>query len=161
VELARGERDQLRRLKSAEPAVLTGCLRHGRVGSLVAKKLLSAGQSLFVIDEHEEVIAELRGQGIAGLVAGGAAVLGAANLIEVRALIVAIPDVFEAGQIVELARALNPRLVIIARGHSDAETAHLQQCGASEVVQGAEEIAHAMVEQYRGARSKDLERAVA
>ena len=83
-----------------------------------------------------------------------AAVLTAANLIEAKALVVAIPDVFEAGQIVEQARAANPKLVIITRGHSDAEAKHLTECGASAVVQGAEEIAHAMVEQYRGRIAK-------
>jgi CPA2 family monovalent cation:H+ antiporter-2 len=71
-------------------------------------------------------------------------------LIEAKALVVAIPEVFEAGQIVERARAANPKLTIIARGHSDAEAMYLLECGASAVVQGAEEIAHAMVEQYRG-----------
>ena len=36
------------------------------------------------------------------------------------------PDGFEGGQVVEQARAINPRLPIIARSHSEEETAHLQ-----------------------------------
>ena len=50
---------------------------------------------------------------------------------------------------VEQARAANPRLLIIARAHSDAEAAHLEALGASAVVQGAEEIAHALVERFQ------------
>ena len=123
---------------------------HGRVGSLVAKEILRSGTSLFVIDERDEVIAGLRANGIAGVSGSARAVFDPANLVDAKALVVAIPEVFEAGQIVEQARAANPRLIIVARGHSDAEAMHLMQCGASAVVQGAEAIAHAMVEQYRG-----------
>ena len=46
-------------------------------------------------------------------------------------------------------RAANPAVLIVARGHSHAEAAHLTGCVASVVVQGAEEIAHAMVDQFR------------
>ncbi len=123
---------------------------HGRVGSLIAKEIQRTETALLVIDEREEVVESLRAKGIAAEIGTAAAVLSAANLIEAKALVVAIPEVFEAGQIVEQARAANPTMVIIARGHSDAEAKHLMECGASAVVQGAEEIAHAMVEQYRG-----------
>lgn len=123
---------------------------HGRVGSLIAKEVQRNGASLFVIDERDEVVAALRAKGIAAEMGTAPSVLTAANLTEAKALVVAIPEVFEAGQIVEQARAANAKLIIIARGHSDAEANHLMECGASAVVQGAEEIAHAMVEQYRG-----------
>lgn len=123
---------------------------HGRVGSLVAKEIQRTGAHLFVIDERDDVVAALRANGIAAEMGTAPAVLTAANLLEAKALVVAIPEVFEAGQIVEQARAANPKLIIIARGHSDAEAKHLMECGANAVVQGAEEIAHAMVKQFRG-----------
>jgi CPA2 family monovalent cation:H+ antiporter-2 len=71
--------------------------------------------------------------------------LSAANLAAAKALVVAIPEVFEAGQFVEQARTANPRLHIIAAGMTDAEGQHLTACGASAVVLGAEEIARAVV----------------
>jgi CPA2 family monovalent cation:H+ antiporter-2 len=70
------------------------------------------------------------------------------NLEKARCLLVAIHENFEAGQIVEQARAINPDLVILARGHSEAEKAHLESCGATAVVLGAEELAGAMLRSY-------------
>ncbi len=57
----------------------------------------------------------------------------AANLGAARCLLVAIPDAFEGGQVVEQARALNPGLSIVARAHSEAEVLHLKKHGASVV----------------------------
>ena len=82
----------------------------------------------------------LRGNGADGRV------LAAANLAEARLLLVAIPNAFEAGQIVEQARAANPRLEIVARAHFDAEVDHLRQHGANEVIMGEREIARSMLE---------------
>ena len=45
-----------------------------------------------------------------------------------------------------LPRALNPRLNIIARAYSEAKVLHLKKHGASVVILGEHEIAHAMVE---------------
>ena len=42
-----------------------------------------------------------------------------------RLLFVAIPEAFEAGQIVQQARKANPALRIVARAHFDAEVDHL------------------------------------
>ena len=83
------------------------------------------------------------------LIAGvmlGAAEIAAANLGTARCLLVAIPDAFEGGQVVEQARALNPKLTIIARAHSEAEVLHLKKHGASVVILSEHEIARAMVE---------------
>ena len=44
------------------------------------------------------------------------------------------------------ARAINPKLTIIARAHSEAEILHLKKHGASLVIMGEHEIAMAMVE---------------
>ena len=63
--------------------------------------------------------------------AATAEVLAAANLAEARWLFVAIPQSFEAGQVVSQARALNPSLEIIARAHSDAEQDYLAGHGAT------------------------------
>jgi len=122
---------------------------YGRVGSRIAAELIGSGARLFAIDERDEAVDALRAKGIRAVAQSAPAGLAAANISQARALIVAIPEVFEAGQIVEQARAANPRLPIIARAHSDAEAEHLKKCGATAVVQGAEEIAHAMVKSLR------------
>src|SRR5262249_58553356 len=73
-------------------------------------------------------------------------VLDAANIPQARLLLVAIPDAFEAGQIVQQARAANPRIEIVARAHFDAEVEHLLHHGANTVVMGEREIARSMLE---------------
>jgi CPA2 family monovalent cation:H+ antiporter-2 len=121
---------------------------HGRVGKAVSKALEERGIKLFVIEDDKDVAAEAKTLGIAAL-AGNAAdpkVIEAANLPAARCLLVAIPDAFEGGQVVQQARAVNPGLMIIARAHSEAEILHLKKHGASLVIMGEHEIAMAMVE---------------
>jgi CPA2 family monovalent cation:H+ antiporter-2 len=72
-------------------------------------------------------------------------VLKAANPSGARYLVIAIPEAFEAGQIVQQARAVNPEIQIIARAHSDAEVEHLTNLGADIAVLGEREIAHGMI----------------
>ncbi|MEO8652386.1 MAG: YbaL family putative K(+) efflux transporter [Hyphomicrobiaceae bacterium] len=126
-------------------AVLVG---YGRVGHRIGGSLLDAGIPLFVIDESEDVVNGLKEKGIEAVVANAVTNLAAANLAKARCLLVAIHENFEAGQIVAQARAMNPELVILARGHSSAEQEHLKSCGATSVVLGAEEIAAAMMRSY-------------
>jgi CPA2 family monovalent cation:H+ antiporter-2 len=124
---------------------------YGRVGRRIADEITGG---LRVMDERDDVIERLRAKGLSAVAGSAPAALGSIDLAKVDTLIVAIPDGFEAGQIVEQARAANPGLFIIARGHSDAEAEHLTSCGASAVVLGAEEIAHAMVERYRAHKGR-------
>ncbi len=56
-----------------------------------------------------------------------------------------IPDAFESGQVVDQARKLNPTLPIIARSHSEAESAHLRKFGVDRAILGEQEVARAMV----------------
>src|SRR5262249_7223814 len=53
---------------------------------------------------------------------------------------------FEGGQVVQQARAINPKLLIIARAHSEPEIEHLKKHGADLVVMGEHEIAKAMLD---------------
>lgn len=143
--------------EAALPAVttLTGhnvLVGAGRVGGRVAEGLQRAIEPLLVIDEKEETIAKLRSKGVEAIAGNATVMLMSANLAEARALVVAIPDTFEAGQIIEQARAMNPKLHIFARAHSDAEADHLYSYGANAVVLGVEEIASAMLDQFARAR---------
>jgi CPA2 family monovalent cation:H+ antiporter-2 len=128
---------------------------HGRVGSVVSQALSDRGVKLFIIEDDEDEVAELKAQDIAAL-AGNAAdphVIGAANLRAARCLLVAIPDAFEGGQVVQQAHAINPKLPIIARAHSEEEIDYLRRHGASLVVMGEHEIAKAMLDTVTGAEA--------
>jgi CPA2 family monovalent cation:H+ antiporter-2 len=134
----------------ADHVVLVG---YGRVGRLIGPVLRERGWPLLVIENADDALEHLKGEQLnaAGIeiVEGNAAdprILRAANLPQAKLLLVAIPDAFEAGQIVEQARAINPRLEIVARAHFDAEVEHLLQHGANTVVMGEREIARTMLE---------------
>ena len=121
---------------------------HGRVGSIVAEALKKSDQPFLLIEDAEKVIAQLRERKIE-TIAGNAArsdVLKAANLAGAQYLLVAIPEAFEAGQIVQQARAANPKIQIIARAHSDAEVEHLKSLGANLIIMGEREIALGIIQ---------------
>ncbi len=82
--------------------------------------------------------------------AANAEVFAAANPEGAKRLILAIPNAFEAGQIVLRARAVNPEINVIARAHSDDEVEHLKGLGADTVIMGEREIARGIVEQVLG-----------
>jgi CPA2 family monovalent cation:H+ antiporter-2 len=118
----------------ADHAVLVG---YGRVGHVVGAGLKQQGWPFLVIEDGAEAIEKLRAEGIA------------ANLSGARILLVAIPNAFEACQIIKHARATNPNLEIVARAHFDAEVDSLMSYGANTVVMGEREIARSMLEHTR------------
>jgi CPA2 family monovalent cation:H+ antiporter-2 len=124
-------------------AVLIG---YGRVGGAIGDWLQSVGQPFFVIEAGSKTVDQLRARGIEGVSGNAAApeLLRSANLGAARWLFVAVPNAFEAGQIVEQARAANPDLKIIARAHFDREVEHLKLLGADVIIMGEREIARAM-----------------
>ena len=133
----------------------------GRVGRRVVEALQRATVPLLVLDEKEHTVASLIESGTEAIAGNATVILEAANLPEARTLLIAIPDAFEAGQIVQQARALNPTLEIIARAHSDAEAEHLRSYGASDVVLGEKELATALIETYLKAEHTLAKRSVA
>ncbi len=120
---------------------------HGRVGSIVADALQKSSQSFLVIEDADNVVARLRESNFETIVGNAARsdVLKSANLAAARYLLIAIPEAFEAGQIVQQARAANPGIRIIARAHSDAEVEHLKAMGADLIIMGEREIALGIV----------------
>ncbi|HEY8247201.1 MAG TPA: YbaL family putative K(+) efflux transporter [Hyphomicrobium sp.] len=126
---------------------------YGSIGHWIGEALSEAGVPLFVIEEKDDIVARLKKRGIEAVAASAPAALVAANLAHARALLVAVPEAFEAGQIVTQARAANRDLFIVAHAHSDTEAAYLSNYGASIVVQGAREIAATMVAQLPPATS--------
>ncbi|MDQ0456899.1 YbaL family putative K(+) efflux transporter [Rhizobium paknamense] len=119
---------------------------YGRVGSVVAEELQKSGHPVLVIEDAERRLQALNEQNLPHLAGNGAqaGLLERANLAGASALVMAIPNAFEAGQIALQAKKINPAIRVIGRAHSDAEVEHLQQLGTDEVVMGEREIARAM-----------------
>ena len=138
-------REPIRPTTLRNHVVLVG---HGRVGSFISSVLASRACRSSSSRTTRMGVAALRQQGIAALEGNAAdpAVIEAANLPAARCLLVAIPDAFEGGQVVQQAHAINPSLPIIARAHSEEEIDYLKRHGATLVVMGEHEIAKAMLD---------------
>mgnify|MGYP001810213857 CR=1 FL=1 len=137
------------------PTTLTGhdiVVGYGRVGSLVGAGLRQEGAKMVVVEASDAGVDRARSDG-AEVFTGNAAepaIIAALNLAGARRLYVTIPEAFEAGQIVQQARAANPTLDILARAHSSATVEHLEKLGANLIVLGETEIAHRMLERGHG-----------
>ncbi|HMU55732.1 MAG TPA: YbaL family putative K(+) efflux transporter [Nitrospira sp.] len=141
----RAEHTALQAVSAEDHVILVG---HGRVGKLVNQALRDGNQPVVVIENNAELVNALRGQGERAILGNAEApgILEAARVDRARMLISAIPNVFEAGQVILRARALNPSIEVAARAHSDAEVDHLRIRGAEVVIMGEEEIARRMID---------------
>jgi CPA2 family monovalent cation:H+ antiporter-2 len=122
---------------------------YGRVGSLIGPGLIAAGRPLLVVTDEDEAARAARQAG-AEVVVGNAAdpeVLAVTNLPAARRIFCTLPEAFEAGQVVQQARAANPRIEIMARAHTDEAVTYLSSLGADSTVLGEREIALRMLEQ--------------
>jgi len=120
----------------------------GRVGLAVAQGLKALDQPFVVIEDRPDtaVIGRAKGYEVIDGTGMDERVLAAAGVDRAKRLLVAIPDCFEAGEIIERSRKTNRALEIIARAHSDSELEHLAAVGADETVMGEREIARRMLE---------------
>ncbi len=148
VEAAANEASDEPRLRTdlAGHTILVG---YGRVGSLVGAALKDGGTPFLVIEDADKAVTRIRDSAVEVIVGNAASpdVLAAANLSGARRLVVAIPNAFEAGQVVGQARTASVAIEIIARAHSDAEVEYLNDLGANTVIMGEREIARGMIEQ--------------
>jgi CPA2 family monovalent cation:H+ antiporter-2 len=136
-----------------EPLPVTSLTDHvvlvgnGRVGKFISRKLIASQTPFLIIENNKNQLAEVVNEGLPTIVGNAAdpEVAAAANIKEARCLLLAIPDAFESGQVVEQARAIHPQLPIIVRAHSSAQEEHLAKFGATKIVMGEQEIARAMV----------------
>jgi CPA2 family monovalent cation:H+ antiporter-2 len=146
---ARGE-EKGAATRDIRPTALTGhviLVGYGRVGSVIGDALRKAATPFLVMDTRHPALEPLAESGIETITGNAAEheLFAAARPELARCLFVAVPDAFEAGAIVEQARAANPNLPIIARVHSDAEAGHLTALGATSTVVGETELALEML----------------
>ncbi|HZG21242.1 MAG TPA: YbaL family putative K(+) efflux transporter [Herbaspirillum sp.] len=125
---------------------------YGRVGRGIGEQLRAEGRPFVVIEAQRDNLDALRSAGVPALYGNAAQseLLKAAAVERARWLLVAIPEVFEAGQVIENALELNAGLQVVARAHSDAEIEHLEKHGAQRVIMGEREIARGMLQMVGG-----------
>lgn len=144
-------------------AVICGC---GRVGQELLTVLVRRKLPHLVIEYNPDVVQDVRSAATPVLYgdAANAAVLHHASLGSARLLAALVPDPTDAENIVRQARAINPRLDIVARASDAEQVERLRRAGATEVVQpefeaGVEVIRHAL--QRYGVAGAELNIAVA
>ena len=138
------EREELAVTALTGHVVLVG---YGRVGTVVGEACRARGERLLVIEDAEPILERLRAEGTEALPgqAPTEELVVAANVAQAKLLVIAIPNSFEAGQYVEQARTLAPRLRIVARAHSEAEIDYLTKLGVNAAVLGETEIGNALI----------------
>lgn len=132
-----------------ELVILVG---YGRVGKHISENLHSANIELVIIDANRQRIGSLRSRGFHAIVgdAVNESTLQAAAIEKAIAIIVAVPNPFEARKIVEAARAIKPNIKILVRAHNEEEEEYFIHQGVDLAVMGPREIGRRMVEYLHG-----------
>lgn len=118
--------DDLAHLRGDEKYVLKDLVilvGHGRVGRQISKNIHDSHIDLVVIDNNRERVETLRQNGFHAIVgdASQEETLREAAIAKSVALVVAVPDPFEARRIVDMARKIKPGLKILVRAHNEEE----------------------------------------
>ena len=135
---AAGGRREARRMREAveglgDHYIVCG---YGRVGSTVARELAHSGQRFVIIDINPASLDTARTDGHL-VVEGDAtkdATLRSAGIERARGLITTIDSDANNVYVTLSARAINPRLFIVARANTDGADAKLAQAGADRIV---------------------------
>jgi voltage-gated potassium channel len=119
----------------------------GRIGVMLARELADGGAKFIVVERSEQKLEQARASGVLCLQADATeeSALLEAGIGRARVLATVLPDDAANVFITLSARALNPKLQIIARGEAPSTETKLLQAGANKVVLpthiGAERIA--------------------
>jgi len=119
---------------------------YGRVGHVIVNLLRQRGYPVLVLENSEAAAQSLRREKIPFVLgdADSELILAKATLGMAKALVIALPDPVSTRLLLSRARAIAPRLDIIARAHTTKELDQLSQLGAQEVVQPEFEAALAL-----------------
>ena len=145
---------------SVDQSVLTRqvvLVGYGRVGRRIGVALREHKIPFVVAEQNREIVEGLRKEGILA-VSGNAAepsVLIQAHIARAAMLVIAIPDTLNIRSMVEIAKTLNPNVMVVLRTHNEEEAALLRTEQVGEVFLGEHELARNMalhvVAKLRGA----------
>ncbi|GLX63644.1 Kef family K(+) transporter [Proteus vulgaris] len=130
---------------------------YGRAGSMLAEKLLAQSIPLVIIENSRNKFAELKEKSL-NTVLGNASTkesLALARIDCAKSLLLTIPNGYEAADVAETARSMNPDLNIIVRAHFDdiivranydEEASFILEKGANHVIIDEDQTASAMAD---------------
>ncbi|MEO8453434.1 MAG: YbaL family putative K(+) efflux transporter [Gemmatimonadota bacterium] len=119
---------------------------YGRVGRRIAEALDARRIPYVVAEQNRDLVEGLRERNIPAVSgdASEAAVLIQAHVARARVMVIATPTTLEMRKMVQIARALNPKIETLLRTHSDEESALLEKENLGKVFMGEHELAGAM-----------------
>ncbi|MEZ0223390.1 MAG: cation:proton antiporter [Alphaproteobacteria bacterium] len=132
----------------------------GRVGEHVSQSIHSLDIDLVVIDHNREKVESLRENGYHAI-AGDATqkqILEEAAIAKARAIIVTVPDPFEARRIVEAARSLKPSVKVLVKAQNDEEMAYFTKHKVDLAVAAPREIGRRMIEYVEGLKKQETQK---
>lgn len=141
----------LRNDERAELKELVILVGHGRVGRHISENVTGAQIELVVIDANRERVEAMREHGLHAI-AGDATneeTLIEAAIDKAVAIIVAVPNPYEARRIVEAARLVKPSIKVLVRAHNDVEMDYFAAQKVDLSVMGPREVGRRMVEYVR------------
>lgn len=119
---------------------------YGRVGRRIGENLFENGIPYVVAEQNREIVAHLRANKIAAIFGDSSApqALLQAHVARASMLIIAIPDTFNARQMIKAARAVNRKIEILVRAHDDEEANLLFQEKVTKVFYSEYELAQSI-----------------
>jgi CPA2 family monovalent cation:H+ antiporter-2 len=120
---------------------------HGRIGRRIAHALQEQGIPMVVAEQNRDIVEQLRARNIPAVSGDAAdpAVLIQAHVARAQILVITSPDAFRAGQMMDIARTLNPGIHTLVLARNNEEAALLKAAG--QVFMAEQELALAMTSQ--------------
>ena len=116
---------------------------YGRVGRRIGEALIANDVSIVVVEDNREIVEGLREKNLPAVFGNASepGVLIQAHIHKASMLVIATPDSAEARRMARIARAVNPRIEIVVRTHSEEEAALLEKEISGKVFMGEHELA--------------------
>ena len=134
-------------------------LGYGRVGGWVGKSLTDHKIPFVVVDYNQEIVNECLKKGLIAIYGDPAEkeVLTAANIIDAKAVVIAIPDRVSQESIITHIQTISPNVKIISRVHLDEDYEKLKILRVDKLVQPEFEAATSIIRTLLISMGKDKE----
>jgi CPA2 family monovalent cation:H+ antiporter-2 len=145
---------------AAHRAVIVG---HGPVGGTLARLLREQGIEPTIIEMNLHTVQRLNESGAQAIFGDAtlAPILEQAGVQHAGTLVLSVSGFTSAGEVIRMARAMNPRIHVLARAAYRADIPALREAGADQVFSGEGEVALGMTEYvltHLGATPEQIDR---
>lgn len=146
--LEEGEIEQLRK----DLIIVVG---YGKIGREVCDNILDADIDLVIVDANRERVEMLRELGYHAITGDATyrETLHEAAIRKAAAIVIAVPDSFEARKIVDMARKIKPHIRLIVRADNDDEVRYFTKKKVDFVTTAPREMGRAIIHQIENMRS--------